>query len=125
MSSSGPVSIADKFYPDTISLQPGSNVSYEIKGLYSTLTAQVGVGSESAGEESIEFVAAGDGKEIWRSGKMTKADGARSAKIDVTGIQRLVLRIEGGATPGDEIDRGEARRHIQAAWIEAVLSKED
>ncbi|HTY61411.1 MAG TPA: NPCBM/NEW2 domain-containing protein [Acidobacteriota bacterium] len=125
MSSSGPVSIAGKFYPDAISVQPGSNVTYQINGLYSTLTALVGVGSESAGEESIEFVAAGDGKEIWRSGKMTKVDVARPAQIDVTGIQRLVLRIEDGATPAHEIGRGEARRRIQAAWIEAVLSKKD
>ena len=126
MSPSGPLSVAGKFYADAISVQPGIDVAYEIKGLFGALTALVGMGSESAGEESVEFVALADGKEIWRSGKVTKADGAKAAKVDVTGVQRLVLRVEGGAPPSAEFARGRgAQNRIQAAWLEAVLSKKE
>jgi len=126
MSPSGPLSVAGKFYADAISVQPGIDVAYEIKGLFGALTALVGMGSESAGEESVEFVALADGKEIWRSGKVTKADGAKAAKVDVTGVQHLVLRVEGGAPPSAEFARGRgAQSRIQAAWLEAVLSKKE
>lgn len=125
-SMSEPASIADRFYPEAIMVQPGIDAAYEIKGLYGTLTALVGVGSESADEESIEFTAVGDGKEVWRSGKLTKGDGVKPVKIDITGVQQLILRVESRTTPGSEVARGRgARSRIQAAWIEAVLSKKE
>lgn len=116
MTVNGPVSTADRFYPDSITVQPGIDTAYDINGLYETLTALVALGNETTGEESVEFVAVGDGKEIWRSGKMTKADAARPAKIDITGIRRLGLHIEGGS-----VSRGQSR--IQAVWIEATLNR--
>ncbi len=123
---SGPVSIADKFYTAAIIAQPGIDAAYEIKGLYSTLTALVGVGSESTGEDSIEFVVVGDGKDIWRSGKMTKSDSARPATVDITGVQRLVLRVERRTAPGAGVaDSRAARARVQAAWAEAVLSRKE
>jgi hypothetical protein len=71
----------------------------------------------------VEFVVLAEGKEIWRSGKITKADGARPAKVDVTGVQRPVLRVETEPAPGAEVGGGRgARNRVQAAWVEAVLS---
>jgi hypothetical protein len=119
---SGPISIGDKSYSDVIRVRPGMDVTYEIKGVYNTLVASVGLGSEATDEDSLEFVALGDDKELWRSGSMKKADGAKPVKLDVTGVRRLVLRAEGagGQAPGGM--RG-PRSRVQAAWVDATLSQ--
>jgi hypothetical protein len=118
----GSFSLAGQSYPDAIVLRPGSEIAYEIKGLYHTLTALVGLSSGSSDQDSVDLVALGDGKELWRSGRMTKAEGANPAQVDVTGVQCLVLRVEGGADPAAAASRG-PRSRVQAAWMEARLSR--
>jgi hypothetical protein len=90
------------------------------------LTALVGLGSESAEEESVEFVAMADGKEIWRSGKLTKSDGPKPATLEISGVHRLILRVESGSSAGAERAGGrKSQTRIQAAWVDAVLSKKN
>jgi hypothetical protein len=122
MGLTGPVSIADKSYPDAVVVRPGMDVTYEIKGLFHTFTALVGIGGASTDPNGVAFVALGDGKELWRSGKVTKADGAKPVQVDVVGIQRLVLRVEGETTPPARRGRG-PRSSVQAAWVEATLNQ--
>jgi hypothetical protein len=126
MSASGPVSIGQKSYADAIVLGPGSESTYEIKGVYDSLSALVGIGDESTVDSGVEFVLLGDGKELWRSGRLTKADGAKPVQADVSGVMSLVLRVEGPAAQRARGGMG-ARRGggggVQAACVEATLSR--
>ena len=124
--SAGAVSIAGTTYRDPISVRPGMDVTYEIKGLYNTLTGRVGISSESTGEDGYEFVVLGDGKELWRSGQITKADSAQAARVNVTGIQLLALRTEGGPVSGGRGFRGRgAQSPAPTVWVEALLSRDN
>lgn len=109
------VSVAGKSYQDGIVLRPGSEVRYEIKGLYKTFTGLVGIGDESTIDNGIEFVVLGDNKELWRSDSLKKADGLKPVAVDITGIQSLILRTDSTS----ERQRG----RIQAAWIDATLNQ--
>ncbi len=118
----GPISIGGKSYQDAIILRPGSEVTYEIKGLYDSVSALVGIGDESNVEGSVEFVLLGDGKELWRSGSLTTEDGAKPVQADIQGVQSLELRVEGstgGARRGMRGRRGGAA----AAWVDVTLSR--
>ena len=110
----GPVSVSGKSFEDAIIMRPGLDISYEIKGLYDSFSAKVGIGDESNSDNSIEFVLSGDGKELWRSKSMKKVDSPQSVKVDITNIQSLVLHIDGTSS---------RRSRIQAAWIGAELSQ--
>jgi len=110
----GPVSIGEKSYQDAIVLRPGSEAAYEIKGLYKTFTASIGIGDESNAEADVEFMVMGDDKELFKSGNLKKADGIKSVTVEISGVQRLVLRVIGTA------DR---RTRIQAAWVDATLNQ--
>lgn len=122
---SGPVSIGEKFYQDAIILRPGSEVTYETNGLYDSLSALVGIGDASNVESGVEFVLLGDGRELWRSGSVTNADGVKPVQADISGVKSLVLRVEGPAGPRG---RGTFGRRgggggVQAAWADATLSR--
>jgi hypothetical protein len=112
---SGPVSIAEKSYQDAIVLRPGMAVTYEIGAVYTSLSALVGIGDESNVDSSLEFVLSGDGQELWRR-RVTKADGVKPVKANVTGVESLTLRVEGMAG---------GRARIQAAWADATLLREE
>ena len=53
-------------------------------------------------------------QELWRSGLLKKSDSAKSLKIDITGVKRVVLRVTGGGdTPG----------RVQADWAEPRITR--
>jgi hypothetical protein len=110
----GAVSIAGKAYQNAIIVRPGSDVMYEIKGLFNSFSATVGIADESSSDISVEFMVLGDNKELWRSGSLKKADGAKLATVEIKGLQSLVLRVTGTA---------DWRSRIQAAWVEATLGQ--
>ncbi len=118
----GPISIGEKSYLDAIVLRPGSAVTYEIKGLYDSLTARVGISDQSSVAGGIEFVLVGDDKELWRSGTVTKADGAKPVQADISGVKSLELRVEGATGGGGRGMRGR-RGGAQAAWVDVTLSR--
>jgi len=92
-----PLSIAGQICETGIGTRAPVEIEYDLKGLFDRFSAQVGVDDGTANQNSsIEFVVLGDGKEIWRSGAMKKADAAKSVDLDVNGVRHLVLRITGG-----------------------------
>ena len=98
----------------SLGCQSGSEAAYQVKGLYRTFSASVGVGDESNADSSVEFVIVGDGKELWRSGSLKKADGLKQVTVEIAGVQRLVLRTAGAA---------ERRSRLDAAWVDAALGQ--
>ncbi|MBN1975205.1 MAG: NPCBM/NEW2 domain-containing protein [Sedimentisphaerales bacterium] len=118
------VRIGEKDYQDGILSSPGSDITYKIKGIFDSFSAMAGIGDDSGSDNGIEFIILGDGKEIWRSKSLKKADGLKDVKVDITGVQTLVLRIDGGTDETTiESQRGSRRQRnrVQAVWIDAAL----
>jgi hypothetical protein len=109
-----PVSIGDQYYEDALIERPGAEVVFETKGLFKTFSAGVGIGGRGA-DEGFQFTVLGDGKELWQSGSLKKADGLKPVTIDITGVRRLSLRVSRPA--------GERRFRVQAAWVDATLGR--
>ena len=113
-----PLSIAGRIYESGIGTRPSLEIEYDLKGLFASLSALVGVDDGTANQNaSVEFVVTGDGKELWRSGPMKKSDAARPVNVDLSGIRHLVLRANGsGEGPGPQA-------RIFADWVEARLTR--
>ncbi|MGH9880525.1 MAG: NPCBM/NEW2 domain-containing protein, partial [Pyrinomonadaceae bacterium] len=111
---SGGINIAGRYFEKGIGMPTNSELEFELNGAYSTFAAQVGIDDEFNNREAaVEFFLLGDGKELWKSGPMKKADGAKPLKVDVKEVRRLLLRVtrigEGG--------------RIHADWADAKLVK--
>ena len=113
-----PLSIAGQHYESGLGARANLEIEYELKGLFATLSALVGVDDATNNQSAaIEFMVLGDGKELWRSGPMKKSDSAKAMKIEVAGVQHLVLRVTGGESQGPQA-------RILADWLNALLTRE-
>jgi hypothetical protein len=99
-------------YESGIGLPRNAEVEYELQGLSETFSALVGMDDGNNDQASAEFVVVGDGKELWRSGVLKKADGPKTVRVNVAGVHRLVLRVGAGPTGGG----GD-----QADWVDAKV----
>lgn len=113
------IRIAGRRYEDGIAMSAGNKKEYDVRGLYGEMTATVAVDDGSPDETLLEFVVAGDGREIWRSGPMRKSDGVKPVRLDVGGVRRLSLRVL-SASAG-EMDPWRSYR-LQGDWADARLS---
>ncbi len=80
-----------------------------MRAAYETFEALVGIDDEErSADGAVEFVLVGDGRELWRSGALKKADGAKPVKVEIKGVGRLTLRVarvgEGGRLHADWVD---------------------
>ena len=113
-----PLSIAGQRYDNGIGTRANVDIEYDLKGLFDTFTALVGIDDATANQNAaIEFVVIGDGKELWRSGPMKKSDAAKELKIELAGVRHLMLRVSGGG----EGQGPQAR--ILADWVNASLNR--
>ena len=108
------VSLSGKLYENTIVARTNTEFEYDVRGLFSMFTALVGI-DDASPDSDIGFVIVGDGKELWRSGTLKKADSPKPLKVTIAGIERLVLRVAGGT------GMGMGRGIPSAAWAEARL----
>ena len=110
----GGLSIAGSHFEKGIGMPTNSEIEFELNGTYANFSAFVGIDDEQNNKDSIaEFVVLGDGKELWRSGGIKKADGVKAVKVNVKDIRRLTLRVR---------REGEGGR-IHADWVDAKLTK--
>ena len=110
----GGLLIAGRHFEKGIGMPTNSEIEFELNGTYNSFSALVGIDDEHNNKDSIaEFVVLGDGKELWRSGGMKKTDGAKSVKVDIKNVRRLMLRVR---------REGDGSR-IHADWAEAKLVK--
>jgi hypothetical protein len=82
-----------------------STIEYNLYGLFEEFTALAGV--DDNGKDSVViFTVEGDGKELWNSGEVTKAGGAKPISVAVRGVKKLVLRAvdAGGKKSGNAVD---------------------
>jgi hypothetical protein len=110
----GGLSLGGTHFEKGIGMPTNSEIEFELNGAYDSFSALVGIDDEHNNKDSMaEFVVLGDGKELWRSGGLKKADGAKSIKVDVKNVRRLMLRAT---------REGEGSR-IHADWADAKLVK--
>jgi hypothetical protein len=110
-----------KAYPQSILAAPNSEIEFDLKGLYQTFSAMVGTDDSATADRGIIFTVLGDGRELWKSDSLRKADGAKSTTVDIKGVQKLVLRTGAGA--GGRRGGGGQRGADQANWGEAKVTK--
>ena len=106
---SGGLMIAGQRFAKGIGLPTNSEIEFELNGVYEGFSATVGIDDEYKNAEgAVEFTVMGDGKELWRSGELKKADGTRQLKVDVRNVRHLVLRVkrvgDGGRIHADFVD---------------------
>jgi hypothetical protein len=114
-----PIQIHGKRLEEGVAVPAGSEVEYDLKGLYQTFSASVAVDDGSPDEVRLDFILVGDGRELWRSGPLKKVDGLKPVRISTAGIRSLILRV----SLMDEIDR-RLRRGIQGDWVDAKVEIE-
>ena len=111
-----PLAIAGAHYETGIGARANSEIEFDLKGLFDIFSALLGIDDATQNAEaSVEFVVVADGKELWRSGAMKKSDVAKPVRLDIAGVERLVLRVTGSS--------GEGGRDL-ADWAEAKVMKQ-
>ncbi len=96
-------------------MRPGSELEYDVQGLYSKFSVQLGVEDENRAEGEYECVILGDGRELGRRTGIQRNGALTHAEFDITGVHRLVLRVE----PTES----RRRRGQSVAWVEARISR--
>ena len=99
---------------DVFAAFAGSEMEFDLHGLYDTFTADVGMDDSSRGEAAGEFSVIADGKELWHSDALKKGDPAVPVNISIHGVRKLILQTR---NPGAKSARG------QADWLEPTISK--
>jgi hypothetical protein len=109
-----PLAVNGEHHTHGLTAFVGSEVEFDLHGLYETFTASAGIDDASRGEAAAEFTVLADGKEVWHSGTLKKNDAAVEVKLSVAGVKKLTLLTQ---KPDTTAARG------QADWLEPKVSK--
>jgi hypothetical protein len=82
-----------KRYDEAIVALDNADIAYELHGLYGAFTALAGVDERSRQKGPVTFIVTGDGRELWNSGTVEPSSAPRPVRVDVSGVKRLVLRV--------------------------------
>jgi len=111
--------VGGRRFDDGLGLRSGSEVGYDINGLFATFSADVGIDDSSPEmkeSETLEFSVVGDRKVLWTSGPVRKSDGLKRVEIPVSGASILVLKVAGGGEP-------RSWRRPQGDWLNGRLAR--
>jgi len=98
-----------------IGTHAASDIEYDLYGMFDSFSGGVGVDEASEGEKgSVEFLVLADGRQLWRSGVLKKADGVKTFALPVSSVRKVVLRVTDG---GDGID------YDHADWVDVKLER--
>jgi hypothetical protein len=114
MLSTATLLLGGKHYERGLSSFAGSEIEFDLKGLYDKFSAMAGIDDSSGTNATTEFLVIGDGKELWRSGELKKSDAPKSVEVSITGVHKLILRTT---------SVGGRRNRIQADWAESKISR--
>lgn len=110
-----PLQIGDKTFKRGLGTHARSDLHVKLFKSAARFTATVGADAsagKAADKASIEFVVRGDGKVLWRSGLMRRADAAKRVAVDLKGVDLLTLEVTDG---------GDGKRGDYAAWADAFI----
>lgn len=115
-----PLSIGGRRFDAGLGVHATSGATLQLDGRVTRFSALVGVDDEVAkeGEQrgSVEFLVAGDGKMLWRSGQMRAGDAAKTVDVDLTGVRELRLVVSSlGDIAYDHADWAQAQFQYEGA----------
>jgi len=120
----GGLTVGGKRYEGGISARAGSEIEYDVAGIFANLTATVGVDDNYNG--ALVFSVVGDGKELWSSDPLKKSGTVHPVQVNISGIRRLVLRAaQSGEAPAAQPQgpgQGRGGFGAQGAWLEPRVS---
>ena len=105
------MTIGDAIFDQGLGLAAGMELTYKLAGDFDLFTATIGIDAETETRGDCHFVLSGDGRELFRQ-RVRGTDGAALIKVDVKGVQELVISVE----PGENLDISD-----HADWAEASL----
>jgi hypothetical protein len=108
-----PLVAAGKHYAHGLQAFTGSDVEFDLHGLYDAFAASAAVDDDSGANATTEFFVLADGKELWHSGAVKKGDVPVAVNVSISGARKLTLRTSRAGT-------GRA----QSDWIEPKVSRE-
>jgi len=91
-----PITLRGKTFTHALGTHALSTFVINLKGAGKTFTATVGVDDDAEDEGSVGFTIIGDGKVLAKSGTVTRTEPAKTLTADLTGVQQLVLLVDGG-----------------------------
>jgi hypothetical protein len=109
-----PLTVNGQHYTHGLAAFVGSEMEFDLHGLYETFTGNVGMDDGSRGETAAEFSVIADGKELWHSETLRKGDSAVPVNVPIHGVRKLTLQTK---NPDAKGARG------QADWLEPKVSK--
>lgn len=109
-----PLSVAGQHHARGLTGFVGSEVQFDLHGLYDTFSANVGIDDDSRGEIAAEFRVVADGKELWHSAVLKKGDQTVAVAVPVSGVKKLLLQ---------SLNSGANGRRGQTDWLEPKVSK--
>jgi alpha-galactosidase len=107
--------LGGKYYESGLKSFAGSEIEFELHGLYENFSALTGLSATSGTNAAGEFLVLGDGQKLWRSGTLRPLDEPKSVEIKISGVSKLILRTTG---------EGGRRNRAEAAWAEPKVSKQ-
>jgi alpha-galactosidase len=108
-----PITIGTNHYEHGFGTHANSTLLVDLRRQATRFTASVGVDGEvPQGNGSVEFFVIGDGKTLWQSGIMRGKDPAKKVNVDLTGVERLTLRVG---------DAGDGHHYDYSDWAEGTI----
>ena len=107
-----PITLDREVFRYGIGSHADASLEYDIAGKYTTLHGVIGLDDESACGDGVYFVVKGNGKELFRSGRMYSTQ-KQPIEVDVSGVQTLQLVLEQGGNK--DCDHGDWAN----IWLEA------
>lgn len=87
------LSVQYYFYDKGIGTHANSTIRYDIGGLFSRLTTDIGVDTQGGPQGDVAFQVWGDGKMLFASEPIGRYEKPRHASVDVTGVKTLELIV--------------------------------
>ncbi len=118
-----PLSIGGRRFERGVGTHAASAIHVDLKGKGVKFEALVGVDDEVGAQRgSIRFRLVGPARTLWKSEVMRGGDPAKEVKVDLRGIESVVLLVEdaGDGVDFDHADWAEARFEVVGARPEAV-----
>lgn len=108
----GPLTIGGVTYPKGLGVHPDSTVEAYLGGKCARFTADIGLDDETGTNGSAVFQVLADGEALYTSPRITNDLDAVAVEADVTGVERLTLKVT---------DAGDGNALDHADWAEATV----
>lgn len=109
-----PLVIGGHKFDAGLGVKTDSAMVFDLHGLFHEFTATAGI-DDTGKNSAVRLTIEGDGKELWNSGEVKPADGAKPVSVLVDGVGKLTLRAvhTGDKNPGNSVN-----------WCNPVIRKD-